>query len=701
MLTLLAAALVFAAPAAQEPQQPPPPSEQPPPPVEGDPDDPQPTFRTGINFVSVDAIITDRRGNPVDDLTPEDFEVFEDGQPQAIETFKLIRVDGNPEPGEAAPRAITSTYAEEAEARRDDVRIFVIFFDDYHVRLGASLRIKQDLTQFIQTQLGPKDLVAMMYPLDSVRTLSFTRNHEAVVREIERWQGWKYRYQPPRNLMEERYSNFPVAVVERIRNQVSLSALQGLMWRLGGLREGRKNVIVVSEGYTDYVPPQMQGMVASMPGFNRGPCDAMIGDPSRGAEGAMMQQRQQFFGDMDIRQQMRDVYQAANRNNVSLYMLDPRGLAGFEYDIDECVGQSLDAAALRTTQDTLRTLAAETDGRTIIDRNDLGEGLKQLVRDTSAYYLLGYSSQAAPTDGRFHEIRVRVKRPGLEVRHRKGYWALRPEEATAILEGPKEGPPPEIIAAVAEMERPARARTVRSWVGYAPDTSGKTRVMFSWEPVTGGAAATGGPRTVRPEPVAQVTVMAASDAEGPLYRGRVGGGEQSASTNGNGGPPANGAGGQVSFLAAPGAMQMRLSAEDASGGVVDSDTLELTVPDYTSNAEQVVGTPALFRVRTQRDLVALRADPEARPTAARSFSRAERVVVRFASNAPDPRVRLLSRDGSEMRVLEVREATAGGPFTHEADVPVNAFPAGEVLVEVRAGDGEDASRQLTGIRITP
>jgi VWFA-related protein len=719
-IAALAAGVALATPAAQQQATPDaaPPAQQAPasgdaqvpptdPPGEGE-QELQPTFRTGINFVSVDAIITDRRGNPVDDLTIDDFEVFEDGQRQDIETFKLIRVDGNPGIGEAEPRAITSTYAEEAEARRDDVRLFVIFFDDYHVRLGASLRIKEDLIQFIQTQLGPKDMIAMMYPLDPVRTVSFTRNHQAIIRAIERWQGWKYRYTPPRNMMEERYSNFPVEIVERLRNQVSLSALQALMWRLGGLREGRKSVIVVSEGYTDYVPPQMRGMVASMPGLGAGPCNAMIGDPSQGAEGAMAQTRQQFFGDMDVRQQMRNVYTAANRNNVSLYMLDPRGLTGFEFDINECVGQSLDSASLRNTQDTLRTMAGETDGRAIIDRNDLSVGLRQMVRDASAYYLLGYSSIEAPTDGRFHQIRVRVKRPGVEVRHRKGYWALRPEEAAAVLAGPREGPPPDVTAAVAEIERPARARTLRSWVGYAPDASGKTRVIYSWEPVTGGAAAPSGPRVAAPAEVSQVMVMAANDAEGPLYRGRVasganGAGAGTAGSNGgaarSGAGGANGAGGQVSFLAAPGALQMRLSAEDASGGVVDSDMLDLTVPDLSAAA--AIGTPALFRARTQRDLQALVADPDARPTAARSFSRAEKVLLRFSTTAPEPTARLLNREGSEMSALQVRSAAEGGPFTHEAEVPVNSLPAGEFIVEVKTGNGDDDARQLAGVRITP
>ncbi len=145
-------------------QQPAPRGTQPP----QDPNAPptQPTFRTDINFVRVDAIVSDRQGRPVADLRPEDFEVLEDGKPQSIETFKLIRVDGNPPPGEAAPREINSIYAEESEARRDDVRLFVIFFDDYHVRLGASLAVKEPLVKFIETQVGPLDMIAMMYPLD-------------------------------------------------------------------------------------------------------------------------------------------------------------------------------------------------------------------------------------------------------------------------------------------------------------------------------------------------------------------------------------------------------------------------------------------------------------------------------------------------------------------------------------------------------
>jgi VWFA-related protein len=689
-------------PATGSPPAPaPPPAGQPaagqPPPAgqEQDPNAPtQPTFRTDINFVRVDAIVTDKQGRPVADLKPEDFEVTEDGQPQKVETFKLIRVDGNPPPGEASPREINSIYAEESEARRDDVRLFVIFFDDYHVRLGASLAVKDDLTKFIDTQVGPLDMIAMMYPLDPLRAVSFTRNKKAVIQQILSWQGRKYQYIPPRNIFEEQYANYPVEIVEKIRNQVSLSALRGLMTRLGGMREGRKTVIVVSEGYSDYVPPQLRGNNAQSGIRGRG-TSAMTGDASVDPMGKMAEDRTRFFGDMDIRMLMRDVTTDANRNNVSLYMLDPRGLAGFEFDINEGVGLSADADSLRATQDSLRVMADETDGRAIVNRNDLGNGLAQMMRDASAYYLLGYSSQAAPTDGRFHQIRVRVRRPGIEVRARRGYWALKPDEAAAAMGPPKAGPPPDVQSALSEIDRVARARTVRTWVGYAPDASGKTRVLFSWEPSTGGPGA-----PAASEPVSQVTVMAANEADGPFYRGKVPNGAGAA-----GAPAAAGgtaapaiAGGQTSFLVTPGATQVRVQAEGASG-VIQNDVIDLAVPDFTKEP-LAVGTPALYRARTQRDLVAIAGNASAQPTAARAFSRTEKLLLRVHVTGAEPAIRLLSRTGDGMSALVVRPAPAGGAFTHEAEVPLASLPAGDFLIEVKAGQAADAPRKLTGVKVT-
>jgi VWFA-related protein len=120
---------------------------------------------------------------------------------------------------------------------------------------------------------------------------------------------------------------------------------------------------------------------------------------------------------------MREVFDTANRQNTSIYCVDPRGLTPFEYDINAGVGLQTDKKGLDQTIDSLRVLSDNTDGRAIVNRNDLAVGMKQIIRDASGYYLLGYNSTQAPTDGKFHEIKVRVTRRNVDVRARKGYWA--------------------------------------------------------------------------------------------------------------------------------------------------------------------------------------------------------------------------------------------------------------------------------------
>jgi hypothetical protein len=98
-------------------------------------------FRTGINFVRVDVIATDRQGLPVTDLSMSDFEVFEDGKPQAVETFRLIKID--PVSPEYTARAIRTREDEETAAADESARIFVFFLDDYNVRQGSAMSARK------------------------------------------------------------------------------------------------------------------------------------------------------------------------------------------------------------------------------------------------------------------------------------------------------------------------------------------------------------------------------------------------------------------------------------------------------------------------------------------------------------------------------------------------------------------------------
>src|SRR6185503_8364204 len=341
------------------------------------------------------------------DLQAADFDVSEDGKPQKIETFRLVKLDGGTAEAVKEPvREIRTDYDEESEAAREDVRLFAVFLDDYHVRRGASMAVRGQLAQFVKTQMGPSDMIGVMYPLESTASVRMTRNHSAVTRGLQQFTGRKYEYEP-KNQFEENYAHYPTETVERIRNQVSLSAIKALIVHMGTLKEGRKALILVSEGYTNIIPPQMRNADATQPGLG----NPAYGNPTAGTND-INEDRAAWTAGLDMQSDLREVYDTANRQNVAIYAVDPRGLPGFEFDINEGIGLQTDSKYLNSTMDTLRELSENTDGRAIVNRNDLAMGMKQITRDSSAYYLLGYNSSQTPSDGKFHDIKVRVKRPG-------------------------------------------------------------------------------------------------------------------------------------------------------------------------------------------------------------------------------------------------------------------------------------------------
>jgi VWFA-related protein len=644
------------------------------------PDPAQPVFRTGINFVRVDAIVTDRKGEPVTDLKLEDFQVEEDGKPQKPETLRLVKIDATTAPS-YTQRGIRSRNDEETAAADENSRIFVFFLDDYAVRLENSMAVRKPLVDFISNELAPSDLVAVMYPLTPIDAVVLTRNHQGVINTIEKFEGRKYKYDPMNELERQYVYKLTPSAIEMIRRQVALTALRGIATKLGSLREGRKSLILVSEGYSAMLPPQMR---SDQPGG--------LGDPGRATrdpmagENNLMEDRAQFSAGLDLLSEMQDVFAAANRNNTSIYAVDPRRLTSGEFDITANISNRTSQQYLGNSQDTLRILAENTDGRAIVNRNDLGTAMKQIVKDASAYYLIGYTSSQAPTDGKFHEIRVRVKRPGVQVRARKGYWAYTEADVKRAEAGPRPGPPPAVTKALSAIAPLTNRRYVRTWIGTERGANGLAKVTFLWEPL---------PPTpgVRREEARRVTVLATTPEGEIVYRGRV------PSTL-----APTGAGAAISFEAKPGKLDLRLTVEGDGTGTLDTEDRELMVPDLTA-PELRLGTPKVWFARNLVEFNALTSASAKPPSANREFRRTDRLLIRFDAVAPGtapPTVTavLLNQQGNKMGDVTVTPPAAAGE-AYTVDLSLAPYAAGQYLLELTANaEGHKPVSELVAFRLT-
>ncbi|MFM8535217.1 MAG: hypothetical protein ACKOEC_16770, partial [Acidimicrobiia bacterium] len=297
------------------------------------------------------------------------------------------------------------------------------------------------------------------------------------------------------------------------------------------------------------------------------------------------------------------------------------------------------------------------------------------------YYLVGYTSQAA-TDGKFHELRVRVKRPGLQVRARKGFWAFTDEEVKRAVAGPKPGPPAEVTRALTAIAPLTNRRYIRSWFGSDRGPDGASRMTFLWEPLPPT------PGVKRDEP-RRVTVLATSATGDVIYRGRV---PSELAAPGNGGI--------IRFDVPPGKIEVRMTIEGDGTGTLDTETRELTIPDPGA-PDVVLSTPRVWLARNAREFTALTSGTPPAPSATRDFRRTDRLLVRFDAYAPanaptTVTATLLNQQGTKMSDIAV---TADGQ-THSIDLPLASYAAGQYLIEITANsEGHKPVTELVAFRL--
>jgi VWFA-related protein len=364
--------------------------------------DPRPTFRAATRLVQVSVVVHDRRGAAVAGLTADDFQLFDKGQAQPISIFSI---ESRGAALQEAPAHGETFFTNRVDAAPPG-GVTVLLFDRVNTRDIDQARTREHVLRFIR-QVDPADRLAF-YVLESnvVRVLhDFTRDAASLVRAVNRAMGVTSGHLAA---SEERLLEVPEVGIPSIdaetarwiaeteqkvqgfytinRAEAATAALDAIARRLAGVR-GRKNLIWVSSGF----PLEIND------GWSRRTMTPEITRATR------------LLNDADI----------------AVYPVDARGLQGaFASEPGARNAQFATLASTMPNIETMQTVAERTGGRAFYNTNDLGTAIARAADDARLTYVLGYYPTHGEWDGRFRDIKVRLRREGVEVRHRSGYLAL-------------------------------------------------------------------------------------------------------------------------------------------------------------------------------------------------------------------------------------------------------------------------------------
>lgn len=672
-VAVLLAALGAAAAAAQQPQTPPPAAPQEPPAV---------TFRVEVNYVEVDAVVTDAEGRVVTDLTQADFDVLEDGRPQKVTAFSLVNLSI-----ERPVRPLFAGGPIEPDVGANTIgegRIYMIVLDDLHTNFTSTPRVKRFLRDFIERDFGVNDLAAVVYTSGrAIAGQEFTSNRRLLLEAIDRFSGRRLRSEALeindalnttlRDPSDERSLRLldPLEAERAYQARSMLTSVRDLAAFMEGIRGRRKSMLLISEGVSYDIYDVFNNTSA---GF--------------------------------ILQQANDAVAAATRANVAIYAIDPRGLSAFEEAI-EAAGTPADVTpsqfsvtgrlqdALRLSQQSLQVLANETGGFAAINRNDFASAFERVVRENSSYYVLGYYPTNDRRDGRFRRIEVRVKRPGLQVRSRRGYVAPRGRAPNR----PPAPANPLNAATGAALNSPIPVTGIplsfaaAAYKGTAPNAS--VALVLEMRADAFRFAEKGGTLLDRVE-----VAFSSVEANGTVRNGHrhVLGMEMSAATA----ALARERGFRVvsEIALPPGRYQLRAAAAEEGASRSGSVLYDLEVPDFTK-APFSMSSIALTSASTSATPTVRPSDPlrdvlPGPPTTVREFPRNDQIVLfaefyENAANAPPHTIELTTavRADDGRTVFENREQRSStdlqggsGGYGHTVRIPLTEFASGTYVIRM-------------------
>ncbi|HSC28342.1 MAG TPA: VWA domain-containing protein [Vicinamibacterales bacterium] len=370
------------------------------------------TFRTGTRLVQISVVVQDGQRRPVSGLTVEDFRLQDDGRDQTIALFSVET--GRSEaraPDAVSPTTFTNLLSGPAAAG-----VTVILYDRLNTRQEHLQQARGHIVEFLK-QLRPEDRVGFyVLESDSVRVLhDFTRDASSLLKALGRapvstsreLAGSEDTFPKPEPAGDpsldaamtewlDRGEQAMQGFFQRQRVLAATSALEAIAGHLAGVR-GRKNVIWISSGFPII--------------FNDGISPVNMSD---------------------------EVYRATralSHSDIAIYPVDARGLVGaFSTAPSVKQQQFTTLSSVMTNIETSKLIAEQTGGRAYYNTNDLGAAITRAVDDTRLTYVLGYYPTHDTWDGRFRKVNVSVRRRGVEVRHRYGYfaWPVTPAGSSTV-----------------------------------------------------------------------------------------------------------------------------------------------------------------------------------------------------------------------------------------------------------------------------
>jgi VWFA-related protein len=357
----------------------------------------QPVFRAGVDHVAVDVIATDGDNKPVTDLKQQDFQITEGGRPQTIADFDYVSIPAVHRMinGAALSAAPPVDVAENAQPSPTS-RIWVMVVDDLHVLPQFIPQVRQVMTEFLQ-RLSPQDEVAITFVSRSDLGQNFTTDLGRLVKAANNVRAaFGFGYGADAIAARGIGQSDAAAQLVLQADESAVFNLKNAAITLANSGHARRAIVYVSA--QSVLDP---GAPLDTPEFKFARAYQLL---------------------------LLDAFDAARRADVPVYTLDPRGLVQPETATKGmCCSSSPQRVAVQRRiaiqQDWLSSIATNTGGRAFINQNNLTGAIDEIVSDNSSYYLLGYYPDPFVRDGKFHNLKVTVTRPGVRLRARTGYVA--------------------------------------------------------------------------------------------------------------------------------------------------------------------------------------------------------------------------------------------------------------------------------------